>query len=96
VCLFVLRRTSNFSAICRLTIAGDRAANLDLSLVLVAFSSEGTFTCHRICIYIEATLFLGPVPIFFLLGWHRNSPLLILNISLDRMEFFINVVKGLS
>jgi hypothetical protein len=49
--LFVLSRTSNFSAIWRLwvTITGDGAANLDLCLALMAFSSEGSFTCHTYC-----------------------------------------------
>jgi hypothetical protein len=46
VCLFVLSRTSNFSAV---TIAGDRAVNLDLCLALTAFSSEGSLTCHTYC-----------------------------------------------
>jgi hypothetical protein len=33
-----------FSYLATVTIAGDRAANLDLCLVLMAFSSEGSFT----------------------------------------------------
>jgi hypothetical protein len=35
-----------FSYLATVTIAGDRAANLDLCLALTAFSSEGSFTCH--------------------------------------------------
>jgi hypothetical protein len=31
------------------SINGDRAANLDLCLALMAFSSEGSFTCHTYC-----------------------------------------------
>ena len=51
VCLFVLSRTSNISAICMatVTIAGDRAVNLDICLALTAFSDEGSFTCHTYC-----------------------------------------------
>jgi hypothetical protein len=46
-CLFVYRRrTSNFSAFWRLC---DSAENVDLCLTLVAFSSEGSFTCHTCC-----------------------------------------------
>jgi hypothetical protein len=44
VCLFWVAR-----AIFQLSIAGDRAANLDLCLALTAFSSEGSFTCHTYC-----------------------------------------------
>jgi hypothetical protein len=48
--LFVLSRTINFAAnLAAVTIAGDRAANLDLCLALTAFSSEGSFTCHTYC-----------------------------------------------
>jgi hypothetical protein len=38
-----------FSYLATVTIAGDRAANLDLCLALMAFSSEGSFTCHTHC-----------------------------------------------
>jgi hypothetical protein len=31
------------------TITSDRAANVDLFLVLAAFSSEVSFTCHTYC-----------------------------------------------
>jgi hypothetical protein len=46
----VYSRTSNFSDyLAAVTITGDRAENLDLCLALVAFSSEGSFTCHTCC-----------------------------------------------
>jgi hypothetical protein len=35
-----------FSYLAAVTIAGDRAANLDLCLAFMAFSSEGSFTSH--------------------------------------------------
>jgi hypothetical protein len=38
-----------FSYLAADTITGDRAANLDLCLALMAFSSEGSFTCHTYC-----------------------------------------------
>jgi hypothetical protein len=38
-----------FSYLATVTIAGDRAANLDQCLALTAFSSEGSFTCHTHC-----------------------------------------------
>jgi hypothetical protein len=38
-----------FSYLTTVTITGDRAANLDLCLPLMAFSSEGSFTCHTYC-----------------------------------------------
>jgi hypothetical protein len=38
-----------FSYLATVTIAGDRAANLDICLALTAFSSEGSFTCHTYC-----------------------------------------------
>jgi hypothetical protein len=38
-----------FSYLATVTIAGDRAANLDPCLALTAFSSEGCFTCHTYC-----------------------------------------------
>jgi hypothetical protein len=51
VCLFVCfeSREQFFSYLATVTIAGDRAANLDLCLALTAFSSEGSFTCHTYC-----------------------------------------------
>jgi hypothetical protein len=51
VCLFVCFESHEqfFSYLAILTIAGDRAANLDLCLALTAFSSEGSFTCHTYC-----------------------------------------------
>ena len=44
--MFVYSHLSNFSAI---AITGDRAANLDLCLALMAFSSEGSFSCYTCC-----------------------------------------------
>jgi hypothetical protein len=38
-----------FSYLATVTITGDGAANLDLCLALMAFSSEGSFTCHTYC-----------------------------------------------
>jgi hypothetical protein len=38
-----------FSYLATVTIAGDRAANLDLCLALTAFSSDSSFTCHTYC-----------------------------------------------
>jgi hypothetical protein len=38
-----------FCYLAALTIPGDRAANLDLCLALMAISSEGSFTCHTYC-----------------------------------------------
>jgi hypothetical protein len=38
-----------FSYLATVTIASDRAANLDLCLALTAFSSEVSFTCHTYC-----------------------------------------------
>jgi hypothetical protein len=35
-----------FSYLTSITMAGDRASNLDLCLALAAFSSKGSFTCH--------------------------------------------------
>jgi hypothetical protein len=51
VCLFVCFQSHEqfFSYLATVTIAGDRAANLDLCLALTAFSSEGSFTCHTYC-----------------------------------------------
>jgi hypothetical protein len=44
---YMLKKKISYLA--AVTIAGDRAANLDLCLVLTAFSSEGSFTCHTYC-----------------------------------------------
>jgi hypothetical protein len=44
--LFVLTRTSNFSAIWRLSPLPVTDANLDLCLALAAFNNEGSFKCH--------------------------------------------------
>jgi hypothetical protein len=51
VCLFVCFESHEqcFSYLATVTITGDRAANLDLSLALTAFSSEGSFTYHTYC-----------------------------------------------
>jgi hypothetical protein len=38
-----------FSYLTTVTITGDRDTDLDLCLALVAFSSEGSFTCHTYC-----------------------------------------------
>jgi hypothetical protein len=48
ICLFVCFEPHEqfFSYLAAITIAGDRAANLDLCLAL---SSEGSFTCHTYC-----------------------------------------------
>jgi hypothetical protein len=50
-CLFIYFESHEqfFSYLATDTIAGDRAANLDLCLALPAFSSEGSFTCHTHC-----------------------------------------------
>jgi hypothetical protein len=50
-CLFVCfgPHEQFFSYLADVTIAGDRAANLDLCLALTAFSSEGFFMCHTYC-----------------------------------------------
>jgi hypothetical protein len=45
-CLIVYNSMSNFSAIWRLLLVMWQAANLDLCLALMDFSSEGSFTCH--------------------------------------------------
>jgi hypothetical protein len=37
------------SYLASVTSAGDRAANLDLCLVLMTFSCQGSFTCHTYC-----------------------------------------------
>jgi hypothetical protein len=53
VCLFIFfffeSHEQFFSYLETVTIAGDRAANLDLCLALTALSSEGSFTCHTYC-----------------------------------------------
>jgi hypothetical protein len=51
VCLFICFESQEqfFSYLATVTIAGNRAANLDLCLALTAFSSEGSFTCHTYC-----------------------------------------------
>jgi hypothetical protein len=44
VCLFCFESNKQFfSYLATVTIAGDGAANLDLCLALMAFSSEGSF-----------------------------------------------------
>jgi hypothetical protein len=50
VCLFVClsKQGQFFSYLASVTSASDRAANLDLCLAM-AFSSEGSFTCHTYC-----------------------------------------------
>jgi hypothetical protein len=49
-CLLVNSHLNEFfSYPAAVTITGDRAAKLDLCLALVAFSSEGSFTCHTCC-----------------------------------------------
>jgi hypothetical protein len=48
--LFVYSRLNIFFCyLATVTITGDRAANLDLCLALMAFSSEGSFLCHTYC-----------------------------------------------
>jgi hypothetical protein len=51
VCLFICFELHEqfFSYLATVSIAGDRAANVDLCLALTAFSSEGSFTCHTYC-----------------------------------------------
>jgi hypothetical protein len=56
VCLFVWwlffffeSHEQFFIYLATVTITVDRAANLDLCLALMAFSSEGSFTCHTYC-----------------------------------------------
>jgi hypothetical protein len=42
--------TSNFfSCLAAVTIADEKAVNLDLCLVLSPFNSESSFTCHTCC-----------------------------------------------
>jgi hypothetical protein len=48
VCLFIAA-WAIFSYPVAVTITGDGAANLDLCLALMAFSSEGSFSCHTYC-----------------------------------------------
>jgi hypothetical protein len=47
VCLWPPEQFISYSA--AVTITGDRAADLDLNLACVAFSSDGSFTCHTCC-----------------------------------------------
>jgi hypothetical protein len=52
VCLLVCFEPHDqfFSYLVAITIAGDKAANIDLCLLaLTVFSSEGSFTCHTYC-----------------------------------------------
>jgi hypothetical protein len=50
VYLFVYGHLSIFfSYPAAVTITGDGAANLDLCLALMAFSNEGSFSCHTYC-----------------------------------------------
>jgi hypothetical protein len=48
VCLFIAAQAI-FSYLAAVTITGGRTANLDQCLALMAFSSEGSFTCHTYC-----------------------------------------------
>jgi hypothetical protein len=49
-CLFVHSRLSNFFRyLTAVTITGVRAANVDLWVALMVFSSEGSFSCHTYC-----------------------------------------------
>ena len=49
-CLFVYSLPEQFfSYPAAVAITGDGAANLDLCLALMAFSSEGSFSCHTYC-----------------------------------------------
>jgi hypothetical protein len=49
ICLFFNPMEQFFSYLAVVTIAGDRAANLDRCLALTVLSSEGSFTCHTYC-----------------------------------------------
>jgi hypothetical protein len=49
VCLFTAARAFFLSYLAAVTITGDRAANLDRYLALLAISSEDSFTCHICC-----------------------------------------------
>jgi hypothetical protein len=50
LCLLVCSRLNNFfSFLAAITIAGDRATNLDLWLVHMATSSDGSFSRHTYC-----------------------------------------------
>jgi hypothetical protein len=49
VCFCFESHEQFFSYLATVTITSDRAANLDLCLALMAFSSEGSFTCHTNC-----------------------------------------------
>jgi hypothetical protein len=61
-CLFICFESHEqfFSYLATVTIAGDRAANLDLCLALTAFSSEGSFMCNTYC--DKGTSFLRSYP----------------------------------
>jgi hypothetical protein len=49
VCLLLHEQFFNYLA--AVTITGDRAANLDLCLTLLALSSEDSFMCHMTLVY---------------------------------------------
>jgi hypothetical protein len=50
LCFFyIYQHQQFFSYLVAVTITGFRAANLDICSALVAFSSEGSFTCHIYC-----------------------------------------------
>jgi hypothetical protein len=49
-CLIIYSHTSNFfNYLAPVTITGKGAANLDLFLALMTYSSESPFTCHTCC-----------------------------------------------
>jgi hypothetical protein len=47
--VYLLPPEQFFSYPTAVTITGDRAANLDLCLAHMAFSSKGSFSCHTYC-----------------------------------------------
>jgi hypothetical protein len=49
ICLIVYSRLSYSSFPAAETMTGDRPLNLDPCLALMAFSSEGSFTCQSCC-----------------------------------------------
>jgi hypothetical protein len=51
---FVYPPKQVFSYLAAVTITGDRAANLDLYVALMAFSSEGSFMCHKNVLHIHS------------------------------------------
>jgi hypothetical protein len=63
VCLIVHSHEQFFSYPAAVIIIGDRAANLDLCLALMAYSSEGSFTCHTYCDMGPPFYTVGLVPI---------------------------------